>query len=485
MPAGLFNFQLFPEQESRVMSSLSTCRATAIPALLIALFVPRLASAQQVGAQQITVQQPVFGIAIDANGVLSTKEFPDATGKLMAKRAADAKAALPGDMSRWSDLRKVSLVRLERAIAARIEKGESPDDAMRHLAGLQRAQYVFVYPDEHDIVIAGPAEGWVEDLSGRAVGLTTGRPTLLLEDLLVALRAYPPGSRVKPFIGCTIDPRPEGLAQLARFQKTIPAAIGEEQRELATVQIAKGMRDSLGLSNIRVFGVSDKTHFAQVLIEADYRMKLIGIGLEPPPVEMVTFISALNSARMASMQRWWFTPHYDCVKVTEDRQAMELVGQGVQLQNEDMTLGADGKLLAAGKKPNKASTQFTTSFTKKYAQISARVPVYAQLRNMIDLVILAAFICEQDYYGRAGWQPGVLVQEDQLPVETLATPRHVQSVVNAVWKENQLFVPAGGVSIHPHLALEAARLQADKDGKLKTRRERIAEKVPADRWWWD
>src|SRR4029077_19433002 len=138
MPAGLFNVRLVLEQESRVMSSLSTCRATAIPALLIALVVPRLASAQQAGAQQITVQQPVFGIAIDANGVLSTKEFPDTTGSLMAKRAADAKAALPGDMLRWSDLRKVSLVRLERAIATRIEAGESPDDAMRHLAGLQR-----------------------------------------------------------------------------------------------------------------------------------------------------------------------------------------------------------------------------------------------------------------------------------------------------------------------------------------------------------
>jgi hypothetical protein len=141
--------------------------------------------------------------------------------------------------------------------------------------------------------------------------------------------------------------------------------------------------------------------------------------------------------------------------------------------------------MAGGKKPNKASTQFTSSFTQKYAQIAARAPVYAQLRNMFDLIFLAAFICDQDYYGRAGWQPGVLAQEEQLPVETLATPRHVQSVVNAVWKENQLFVPAGGVSIHPHLALEASRLQSDKDGKLKTRREKVAEKIAGDRWWWD
>jgi hypothetical protein len=251
------------------------------------------------------------------------------------------------------------------------------------------------------------------------------------------------------------------------------------------VQIAEGMRESLGMSNIRVFSVSEKTHFAQVLIEADYRMKLIGIGLEPPPVDMVTFIAAINSARMASMQRWWFTPHYDCVKVTEDRLAMELVGQGVQLQNEDMTLGPDGKLLAAGRKPNKASTQFTTAFTKKYAEISARAPVYAQLRNMIDLAVIAAYIRDQDWYTRADWRQGVLSQESQLATQTLATPKQVPCAVSALWKGDQLFVPAGGVSIHPHLALQAEKLQHDKDGKLKARREKISEKLSADRWWWD
>jgi hypothetical protein len=356
---------------------------------------------------------------------------------------------------------------------------------MRRLAGLQRAQYVFFYPEERDIVIAGPAEGWVEDLSGRVVGLTTGRPTLLLEDLVVALRAFPPGSRTKPFLGCTIDPRPEGVAQLARFRKSIPPAIPEDQRELATVQIAQGMRDSLGMSIVRVFTVSENTHFAQVLIESDYRMKLIGIGLEPPPVEMVTFIGALNAANVSAMQRWWFTPHYDCVKVTEDGLAMELVGEGVQLQNEDVTLGPDGKVVAAGKKPNKASTQFTTAFTKKYAEISARAPVFAQLRNMIDLAIAAAFIRDQDYYAQAGWRPGAFTEEARLPAETLATPKQVQCVVNAVWKGDQLYVPAGGVSIHPHLALEKERRQADKEGKLKARREKLAINLPGDRWWWD
>ena len=455
----------------------------ALAGMLIVFVSPKLTSAQQLAT---TVQLPTFGIAIDADGVLSMKVFPDPTGVLFAKRVAEAKAALPGDVRAWSDLRKVSLVKLEREIAKRLAAGEKPDDAMRHLAGLSRAQYVFFYPEERDIVIAGPAEGWVDDLSGRAVGLTSRRPTLLLEDLLVALRAYPPGSRVKPFIGCTIDPRAEGLTKLVEFQKTIPRMIPQSQREPTTLAIAKGMRESLGMANIRVFGVSDKSHFAQVLIEADYRMKLIGIGVEPPPVKMVTFLSALDSPRESSLQRWWFTPNYDCVKVTEDRLAMELVGQGVQLQAEDKTIGPDGKLLAAGGGLNKASELYTNAFTKKYAEISTAAPVYAQLRNMIDLVVSAAFIRDQDYYGKADWRQGVLAEEARLPVETLANPKQVQCVANALWKGNRLLAPAGGgVSIQPDLALEASRLLADKDGKLQARHEKIGGKLPADRWWWD
>jgi hypothetical protein len=45
--------------------------------------------------------------------------------------------------------------------------------------------------------------------------------------------------------------------------------------------------------------------------------------------------------------------------------------------------------------------------------------------------------------------------------------------------------PPGGVSIHPHLALEAERLKADNDGKLNARRETIGARLPPDRWWWD
>jgi hypothetical protein len=437
-----------------------------------------------------TVQLPTFGISIDAEGTLDAKTFREFDGKLLAERLAAAKAARPGDVWAAAKLRKISLVKLEAALDAAIAAGREPDDVLRSLAGLTRVQYVFCYPAEGgkpgDIVLAGPAEPWARDGAGRAVGLKSGRPVLQLDDLAVALRAYPPDKRDRPFLGCTIDPPADGLARLVEFQQSIPRSVRNEQRAAITAKITRGTIEALGNAEIRVFGVSPRTHFAHVLIEADYRMKRIGIGVEPPPVKMTTFLSALQSPQQGTLQRWWFTPDYKCIRLADDKLAAELVGEGVQLQAEDKLIGDDGSLAAAGAKPNKASELFTVSFTRKYPEISAASPVYAQMRCLIDLAITAALIRRHDYYARSGWRAETLRDEKQLPLETLPEPKRVPCVANAVWKGSRLLAPAGGgVSIRPDEALEAENLLPDENSAVRMQREQLVRPEAADRWWWD
>ena len=86
-------------------------------------------------------------------------------------------------------MRKVSLRGLEEAIADCTRNHRPLPGEIKYLAGLQRIRYVFVYPEEKDIVLAGPGEGWKVDAQGNVVGLTTGRPVLQLDDLLTALRS--------------------------------------------------------------------------------------------------------------------------------------------------------------------------------------------------------------------------------------------------------------------------------------------------------
>jgi hypothetical protein len=430
------------------------------------------------------------GVAVDADGVLRRVTAADPTGELARQRVEEALARLDRDVARRSPLRKVSLTRLERVIKQRLAEGGGVDDAMRHLAGLTRLQYVFCYPETGDIVIAGPAEPWAEAPSGRVLGIESGRPVLELQDLIVALRSFPPGAdHKKPFIYCSIDPTEEGLSRMHQFLHELGGRIGNPATNPGQEQfIVEGLRERLGMQIITVGGVSPKTHFAQVLVEADYRMKLIGIGLEEPPVRLTSYVARANPSQVASnaLQRWFFVPDYQCVRVSEDSLAMELVGEGVRLVGENEVVGKDGRRGRAAK-GNRASDAFVRAFTKVYPKLAERAPVYAQLRNCIDLAVAAAFIQHQDYYSLANWKPAVFHSEEAYPVETLNPPQQVESAVNSLWKGNTLVTPiGGGVEIRADQAIEPTNLLEDEDAKVEKARTAIdLSNLAADQWWWD
>jgi hypothetical protein len=279
-------------------------------------------------AQIPDVDSGANGVIVDADGVLRHNSMADPSGRLQAERNAAARAQLNKQVATPSKMRKVSLNRLEAAMKALANENSPPTDEMKYLAGLTRVEYVFYYPETKDIVIAGPSEGWVTDLVGRTRGLETGRPTLLLEDLVAALRAYRPGGKQTKVIMCSIDPTPEGLARMQAFLRSIGSV---NPNVGSTQEIVDGLRTSMGMQNIRVGGVPATTHFAQVLVEADYRMKLIGIGIERPPIRLASYVEKANPAMVSksALQRWYFIPDYNCVRVTPDNNGMQLIGDGV------------------------------------------------------------------------------------------------------------------------------------------------------------
>jgi hypothetical protein len=424
---------------------------------------------------------PIAGVEVDPDGVLRVREFDPA---ISAQRLEAARQTLAPELQVRSPLRKISLQRLEAAVAQRLADGEQPTDEMQALAGLTGIRFVFYYPDTKDIVLAGPAEGFAADASGRVRGISTGRSTLLLEDLVVALRAHGPKTSGSQVISVSIDPTPEGLARLQQFLNTIGGNATPAQTEM----IASGLRDSLGMQHVSIRGVSPNTHFAQVLVEADYRMKLIGIGLERPPVRVKSYVDRASASSVAAnaLERWYFEPNYECVRVDEQGFAMELVGDGVKLIGENERVAADGSRSGSGK-GNKASQAFTQEFTAKYPQIARAVSVYGQLKNLIDLSIAAAYIRQQDYYAQSGWQMPVFGNESQLAVETYTAPYQVETAVNAIWKGSRLMTPlGGGVQIQTARALESDRLLHDDAGQLAEQRAAQSLSNLADgQWWWD
>ncbi|MEN6452536.1 MAG: DUF1598 domain-containing protein [Thermoguttaceae bacterium] len=450
-------------------------------AIGVLAFLPTAAQAQTTSSSSSS--SGVAGIAVDAEGVLRAKMFSEPDRQAWNERINSARAALGTKVTTPSKLRKISLNRLEQAI---VEHQGTLTNEMRHLAGLLRVRYVFYYPDSKDIVLAGPAEGWVADVSGREVGMRSGRPVLQLQDLAAALRAFPPSGKSTPMIGCSIDPTPEGLAAMQQFVHSVH--LGGQPSDAQVQMIAEGVRTSLGNQTISIMGVSPRTHFAQVLVEADYRMKLIGIGLERPPVNLVSYVDRAKLGEIArnALQRWYFLPDYQCVRQSDDRLAMELIGDGVKLVGEDEMVGDGGQRKLAAGKGNRASHAFVANFTAKYAELADRSPVYAELRNLIDLAVVAAYIQAENYYDKAGWNMEFLGSEERFPIETYEVPKTVESAVRAVWKGNTIGTPVGGgVKIQPGEAIEPSNLLRDEKARVSKLRDGIKPELAKGQWWWD
>ncbi len=453
--------------------------------LLTAFTMMVLVCAAQVCLAQTTPPTPTpGGVEIDATGVLNLKTQVDLNGILDRQLAAAARQSQSKDMQTPSALRKVSMTRLEKECAKLLEGGKPLTDDMLHMAGLTRITHVFFYPETKDVVIAGPAEGFYHNSQNTTVGLDSGNATLNLEDMVVALRTFGPKAERVSTITCSIDPTPEGLARLRQACVTIQ----EQFRPGAERQVLQTLQQALGMQTITVAGVAPETRMARVLVEADYQMKLIGIGLLQPNARVTSYVAGSDPAAgtQNSLQRWYFQPNYECVQVNQDRTAMQLVGNGVRLLSEDERVAGDGSRSGTGRS-NKASKNFCDSFTKEYDKLSQQIPAFAELRNVMDLTIAAAYLQKAQLFQRAEWDMATFSNEELMPTKRFNAPKQVAPAINAVWKDGFFMTPiGGGVSIQPMYALNSDKVTEEANGEITAVRDSIKTDNLADgQWWWD
>jgi hypothetical protein len=350
---------------------------------------------------------------------------------------------------------------------------------MWYLAGIQRITHVFYFPDSKDIVIAGHAEGWFPGHEAARIGITTRQPVCELQDLILALRTYPPGGESGKIVGCSIDPTREGIARLQQFVS--------QSRNLNRQAFANGITQNLGRQTITIDGVPATANAARMMVAADYRMKLIGLGLDNKPYpRLETFIAHAVPNASNALFRWYFIPDYESVILTQDRTGMQLVGDGVKLVGENEIVGADGERAAVDGKLDPGSKAFTESFTRHYPKIAEKALVFAQLRNWIDMLICAAHIQREDFYGKSGWSMELFADEEKFPLERFVAPKEVEPVVGLAVRGRLTLAPVGGgIVIDAGLALDDDNAKFDTDGKIAEKQKKIALNLPDGVWWWD
>ena len=344
------------------------------------------------------------------------------------------------------------------------------------MAGLQRVEYVFVYPEENDIVLAGYGEGWQVDVRGNMVGVTTGRPVLLLDDLLVALRTAEHAARGG--ITCSIDPTKEGLARLQAGAVNL-AALGSNPK-----QVAEEIERQLGPQTVTISGVPGDSHFARVLLAADFRMKRLGMGFESSPVRgLPSYLQLLKRNSKATAQnilpRWWLTTDYDPLLTDGEGLAWQLRGRGVKAMTEDDFVSAQGDRQRTGKASPQAQT-WADAMTERYDALSVKEPIFGELRNCMDLAVVAALIVKQRLAARAGLSLGALLDFNQLPTDEYMTPKQIATQANFVeTRTNYIISASGGVAIDSWAAAakseSSAALAAPRPGRRSSQEKLVVE----------
>ena len=446
------------------------------------------ASWDEAGGQG-AVREFAGGVTIDPQGLVARLErevgpvHKRSDGIGLHLGLPPAKAAADGTGS----LRKLSLTRLEREIERRLAAGQSLTEEIQYCAGLERIQYVWIYPELGEIVLAGPASRWRKSDTGRMISTRTGLPVVVLEDFVVIWRLLQQGPPAE--FGCSITPRTTALARAQEFlnrsgQQPLPPG--------GAAAWMDGLRTALGTQRIEVRGVDATTHVARVMVEADHHMKRIGLGLEPGPPGLNSYLDELpvdaKRAPPLDVLRWWFTSKYESLRVSPDGTAFELRGPGVQVRSENELLADRGQRVATGQS-HPLNQQFANTFTRHFAATAEMYPVYGALRNLFDWALVAALIEAERLDERVGWQASCFAPGGTFPVRAGVPPKAVETIANhrVIQQVHVVGAVSGGVTIAPWPHVRRSGWETVRYGPHVDLRgsDLPPDDVDYRTWWWD
>lgn len=424
-------------------------------------------------------QAVVGGVMVDADGVVRSATQVDRDGMLRALREQVIQPS--GKIAASTEMRMVSLAKLQAEIKKALATGETLSDEVRFMAGLQRIEYVFVYPDRQDIVLAGPAEGWRVREDASVVGVTTGRPVLQLEDLIVALRTVDASRDVA--ISVSIDPTPAGEVRLRKYLSGLRTGPGLNQNV-----VAEAVKEAFGSQVVKLTAVPTNSRMAQTLVAADYRMKCLAMNIEESPVAgLPSYMEMIRDGGNAAgtQPRWWMACDYDSILKSEDNLAWKLTGLGVKAMTAEQFVSAQGERSESDRK-NKTAQRWAEQFTAKFDELCAQNVAFGDLRNVMDLNIIATVISAHQLDKTAGLDLSLLTgKADSLETPVHAVAKTIPPHCSFVSGRAGLTVAAsGGVEINPWRVVSE---QTKADGSVTLVRQKAAKSQAgqSDNWWWN
>ena len=280
--------------------------------------------------------------------------------------------------------RAVSLKQVQKASRKGLMKVEA-SDSINYLCGLKTVEGFFIDRKNNDLLIIGKVDDTM--------------PPLQLDDFVVALRcawkAYVVDNMFTP-PGCSIDPTPEMLKRITEIE----ARIFEENSPSKWEKHRQAYESTCAMpQSVRVLGIPFNTHFASVMVNADFDMKRLVDGSDAIDIPGVVDLYALSSydtrqAMLAgtdieesnsSLSRFWFMPGQ--IKFVEQKNLMMLDACEIQLLTEEQQLTKTNKIIDSGRKDPYAQ-KVASNFTTYYSYIAQKRPIYRQLKELMRAYIV-------------------------------------------------------------------------------------------------
>ena len=310
------------------------------------------------------------------------------------------------------------------------------------------------------------------------VGVTTDRPVLQLDDFIIALRYVQAARQVG--ISCSIDPTQEGIRNLQNLwdkQRRSGSRVNPKALEPA-------MKTAFGPQTVRIAGVPGNSHFARVLLAADYRMKRLAMDLDKAPIKgLPSYLDLLkgNRSAAAGTPRWWLACNYEPVAKSEDGLAWEIRGPGVKAMTEESFLAEGGQIQGKGR-VNPAAKKWADMLTEKYDELCQVDGVFGELRNLMDMCVVAALIEHHNLWEKSGCQIPLLTSaSSDLSVESWHEPKTVSPVCSFLrTRAGWLITASGGVQVESWQAAQTSKI----DSAIQIRHEQ-AERKSEKSWWWN
>lgn len=398
-----------------------------------------------------------------------------------AKKTTQKNEAPQTNRSKYSDgtILAFSLKVLQQMIETSPAATRSKE--VSNLAGITIVQGYIVDEANHDLILFGE--------------INHKLPPLHLDDLVVALRnAWLNYATLKDNTyyysdpGCSIDPSSQVIEKL----QSIGNQINQKTSSQGVNQgIQNWHRICRSPQQVRVLGIPFDTHFAWLMVKADYDMKQLVDGsdiVEVPGFDSLTGMTmdlARNdieagrtiSIPLSSMNRFWFHPgknHYE-----EDSGVVVIKQCPVILLTEEEHLGEKGQIIGKGA-PDPLAHEFCQKFSTKYAQVAQKRPIYIELENLFRFVALAKIMKFKSAHTEAGLDLGYLLDRyqvqpvtvnRQLPGRSHVEKFQLQRNIEGGYQIFQLWLPScGGVGIEIKISQNLfSRENNDTIKKLKAK----------------